>query len=141
MNAKRFVIGTLVGLIVLYALDLVIFDWLFGNFYMVHSGTAVGIAREGTVWWALGVGMLCYSIVINVSLDFVKGGVTIGKGALVGGVVGLGIWGTTDFTLYAVTNLNDLTLTIVDPLLEFVHGGISGAIIAGAVVAMSPKSA
>jgi hypothetical protein len=141
MNAKRFVIGTVVGLIVLYVLDVVIFDWLFDTFYMEHGGTAVGIAREATVWWALAVGMLCYSIVINVCLDFAKGGVTIGKGALVGGVVGLGIWGTTDFTLYAVTNLNDLTLTIVDPLLEFVHAGISGAIIGGVVGVMSPKSA
>ena len=141
MNAKRFVVGTLVGLVVLFVLDRVIFDWLFGTFYMEESGGAIGIDREGTVWWALVVGMLFYSVVINVCLDFVKGGVTIGKGALVGAVVGLGVWGTTDFTLYAVTGINTLTLTLVDPLLEFVHGGLSGAVIAGAIGFMGPKAA
>ena len=37
MNAKRFVVGTLVGLVVLFVLDRVIFDWLFGTFYMEES--------------------------------------------------------------------------------------------------------
>jgi hypothetical protein len=58
--------------------------------------------------------------------------------------VGFFLWFTVDFLQYSFTNLSTLTLTIVDPLLEAVHAGIGGAIIAPVlkkVAASAPKPA
>jgi hypothetical protein len=55
---------------------------------------------------------------------------TIGAGVQLGAVVGFLLWFTTDFILYGITNIANLTRTVVDPLLECVRGGISGAVIA-----------
>jgi len=54
-----------------------------------------------------------------------------------GAVVGFLIWVCADFTLYGITNLNNLTLTAVDPLVELVRGGIVGAVLG----ALLPKLA
>jgi hypothetical protein len=48
----------------------------------------------------------------------------------VGATVGFLIWLCADFTLYGISNINTLTLAIVDPLVELVRGGITGAAVA-----------
>jgi hypothetical protein len=55
---------------------------------------------------------------------------TIGAGVTIGAVVGFLLWFTVDFILYGVTNIANLTRTVVDPLLELVRGGIGGGVIA-----------
>jgi hypothetical protein len=62
---------------------------------------------------------------------------SIAGGAKVGAVVGFLLWFTADFVLYGVINIANLTRTIVDPLLEFVHGGIGGAVIAAVLARVS----
>jgi hypothetical protein len=62
------------------------------------------------------------------------------EGAKVGAVVGFLTWFTVDFTLYGFQNVSNLTRTIVDPLLEIVHGGIGGAVIGLLVAKMKPAS-
>lgn len=68
-----------------------------------------------------------------------SGSLSIGAGAKVGAIVGFLLWFTADFTLYGITNIANLTRTVVDPLLEIVHGGIGGAVIA-AVLRSMPAS-
>ena len=55
----------------------------------------------------------------------------------VGAIVGFLLWACVDFTLYGITNMNNLMVTIVDPFVELVHGGIAGA----ALAALLPKLA
>ena len=62
---------------------------------------------------------------------------SIGAGVKVGAIVGFLVWFTADFTLYGLTNIANLTRTIVDPLLEIVHGGTGGAVI-GFVLSRMP---
>ena len=45
-------------------------------------------------------------------------------------MVGFLLWFTADFMLYGITNVGNLTITVVDPLLELVHGAIAGGVIA-----------
>jgi hypothetical protein len=44
--------------------------------------------------------------------------------------VGFLVWLGADFITYGVTNIWNLTATIVDPLLAIVWGGIGGGVIA-----------
>jgi hypothetical protein len=61
----------------------------------------------------------------------------VASGAKAGAIVGALIWLCADFTLYGISNINTLTLAIVDPLVELVRGGITGAVLA----AVLPKLA
>lgn len=53
----------------------------------------------------------------------------VAGGAKTGAMVGVLIWLCADFTLYGISNINTLTLAIMDPLVELMRGGITGAAI------------
>jgi hypothetical protein len=139
MDAKRFVIGTLVGGITLYVLGLLIFDLTFGAFYAANAGSATGVARGARLEWAVALGTLSYAALVTLAIGSHAASPTIGAGGRIGAVVGFLCWFTADFTLYGLTNTANLTRTVVDPLLEAVRGGIGGAVIV-AVVEMVTES-
>jgi hypothetical protein len=126
---KNTVIGTVVGAIALQVLGFVIFAMLLADFFEVNSGSASGVAREVQVIWAQLVGAVLYAAAITLAIQ-AKGSAAVMDGLKAGAIVGLLIWGTADFTLYSLQNVNNLTATIVDTLLEVVRGGIVGALIA-----------
>ncbi len=76
------------------------------------------------------MGSLAYAALITYALGARAGSLSIGQGAKVGAIVGFLLWFTADFILYGVTNMANLTRTVVDPLLEILRGGIAGAVIA-----------
>jgi len=133
MDAKRLTIATIVGAAVLYVVGYLLFNVVFASFYAANAGSATGVHRLPELQWAVALGSLAYAALIAYVLANRTGLLTLGEGAKVGAVVGFLIWFTVDFTLYGVTNISNLTRTIVDPLLEIVHGGIGGVLI-GALV-------
>ena len=50
------------------------------------------------------------------------------------------MWLHADFVFYAYTTIRPLAVAIVDPLLEIVHAGVAGAVIA-AVLERVPRGA
>jgi len=130
MDSKRLVVGTVVGGIVLYALGWIIFSKLFAAFYAANAGSATGVDRGSEIVWAVLLGNLGYAALITYAMGNRAGAVSIAQGAVIGAIVGSLAWFTADFVFYGSTNLANLTRTIVDPLLEIVHGGIGGAVIA-----------
>jgi hypothetical protein len=72
------------------------------------------------VGWAVALGSLAYAALITFVIGNRAGPLSIGTGAKIGALVGFLMW------------FANLTRTLVDPLLEIVHGGIGGAaIVAG----------
>ena len=130
MDTRRLVIGTLVGGITLFVLGYLIFDLAFANFYAANAGSATGVARDAQLVWAVALGSLSYAALITLAIGSRVGSATIGAGVQMGAVVGFLLWFTTDFILYGITNLANLTRTVVDPLLELVRGGIGGGVTA-----------
>ena len=124
--------GTIVGGVVLYGLGYLMFSRAFAAFYAANAGSATGVDRSPELVWAVALGCLAYAALITFALGS-RGALSITQGALVGAIVGFLIWFTADFTLYGVTNISNLTRTMVDPLLEIVRGSISGAVIAAVV--------
>ncbi len=133
MNVKRMVIGTLVGGVVLYAVGYLFWEMLFDAFFDANDGSATGVERAAPIIWAVVLGNLFYAKLITLTLEGKSGSPSIADGLKIGAIVGLLLWGTADFILYGFTNLNNLTGTIADTLLEGVHGGIAGAAIAFAL--------
>ena len=136
MDAKRSLIGALVGAIVLYATGYLIFDLAFANFYRANVGSATGVDRGGQLVWAMFVANLAYGALITYVIGNRTSTLSIGGGARIGAIVGFLLWCTVDFVYYGTTNIANLTRTVVDPLLEIVHGGIGGAVIAAVLVNM-----
>jgi hypothetical protein len=133
MDAKRFLVGTLVGGIVLYVLGIIIFVKLFGSYYAGNAGTATGVDRDQPLQWAIVVGSLAYAALITYAIGNRDGVMSIARGATIGAIVGFLLWMTADFIEYGASNVANLTRTVVDPLLEVIHGGLGGAAIAAAL--------
>jgi hypothetical protein len=130
MNTKQWVGGTVAGAVVLFAVGYVIFELLLKDFYAANSGTATGVYREAQIMWAVAVGALAYAALILYALRGSAASLNVASAAKVGATVGFLIWACADFTLYGISNINTLTLAVVDPLAELVRGGITGAALA-----------
>lgn len=130
MDIRRFVTGTLVGGVAVFALGYVIFTMAFGAFYDANAGSATGVDRDTPLVWAVALGSLAYAALITFAMGRRADAWTPAAGLKTGAVVGFLIWCTVDFILYGATNTANLTRTVVDPLLEAVRGGIGGAVIA-----------
>ncbi|MGH9255878.1 MAG: hypothetical protein ACRD3C_15065 [Vicinamibacterales bacterium] len=129
MDAKRLVMGTLVGGVVLFAVGYLIFDMAFASFYAANAGSATGVDRVPQLVWAVALGSLSYGALVTLAIGS-RAGASIGSGATIGAVVGFLLWFTVDFILYGITNIQNLTRTVVDPVLELVRGGIAGGVVA-----------
>ena len=137
MNTKQWVLGAVIGAVVLYAVGYVLFDVLLKDFYGSNVGSATGVYRESQILWAVGVGALAYAALIIYALRGSAGSLNVASGARTGAIVGALIWACADFTLFGISNINTLTLAIADPVVELVRGGITGAVLA----AVLPKLA
>ena len=133
MDAKRFVTGTVVGGVVLFATGWVIFNMLFAEFYAANG--VPGVDRPMPIVWPALVASLLYGALITYALG--NRSTAIGNAAIVGAITGLLAWGTADLAIYSVMNVGTLTRTLVDPVLEFVHGGLGGAAIGAVLNRMS----
>ena len=130
MNIKRLSIGSVVGAIALYLLGMLIWQNLFAEFFEANSGSATGVDRDTPIIWAVIVGNLFYAVLLTLALESRSASKSLVDGLKIGVVVGALLWGTADFILYGITNLNTLTGAVADTLLEGVHGGIAGGVIA-----------
>ena len=130
MDVKRFIIGTVVGGIVLLVLGYVIWNMLFVDFFAANVGSATGVVKDPQLIWALALGQLCYAALLTLAIGTRPGSATIVEGLKIGAIVGGLMWFTVDFTLYAVWNVSNLTGAIADSVLELIRAGIGGAVIA-----------
>ena len=140
MDAKRFAIGTIVGGITMYAVGYLIFTLAFSAYYAANVGAATNALREPTLEWAAVLGGLAFGALITYVIVSAAEAPTIASGFMKGAVVGFLAWLSVDLVYYSATNLWNFTIVLLDPVLEFVHSGIGGAVIA-AVLARVPKGA
>ena len=75
--------------------------------------------------WAMLVANLAYGALITLVIENRTGILLIGEGAKIGAIVGFLLWCTVDFVYYGTTNIANVTRTVVDPLLEVVHGPVT----------------
>ena len=130
MDTKRFVIGTLAGGITMYLVGYLIWALAFSGFFAANAGSATGVARETGLVWAVVLGHLSLAALVTLAVERRAGSSTIVDGFKIGAIMGFLIWFGVDFIHYGITNVSNLTATIVDPLLEIVRTGIGGAVIA-----------
>lgn len=129
MTAKRFALSTLAGGITLFVLGYTMYELVFADFFAANAGSATGVNREAFEFWALGLGQLVWGALLTVVLGNWAGVSAAGTGLKAGATVGLLFILGFDLTLYGVTNLSNLTATLVDPILSMVQFAGAGAVI------------
>ncbi len=130
MNAKQLAVGIIVGTLVSMIVGYVIWDLLVADFFASNMGSATGVMRDTQLLWAVIIGTASYTALIALALGAQSGELTIAGGLKVGAIVGFLVWLSVDFILFGIMNVNTLTIAIVDPILEAIRAGITGAAIA-----------
>jgi hypothetical protein len=133
MASNRFVLAALVGGVVVFLAGGLLYGVLTVSFFEANQGSAVGVMREAPEILYLVLGQVVLGVLLAVVIDKWArvGGVANGLkiGAIVGLLMGLGV----DLTMYGVTNMANLTATLVDPLIQTVQmacaGGAIGAVL------------
>ena len=139
MDMKRLIIATVAGAITLHVTGYLIFEMAAGDFYAANQGRP-DILRDVPLQWAVALGNVALAALYVIGIMSRPGDPTIRDGAIIGGMYGFLLWFGTDFIIYGFVDTWNLTLTIVDPILELIHAGITGAVIA-VVLSKVPKSA
>jgi hypothetical protein len=130
VDTKRLVIGTVVGGITLHVVGYLIYELALAGFFDANAGSATGVARDAQLMWAVALGNLALAALVTLAVGTRPGSATVIGGFRIGAIVGFLMWFGVDFIHYGITNIWNLTATIVDPLLEAIHVGIAGAVIA-----------
>lgn len=133
MDTRRFLIGTLVGGTTILVSGFLLFTLQPLRDLYVHAMNAAagpGVARESPVLWATSVGALSYGALVTLAVGAHRGPTRIGAGIRAGGVVGLLLWLTANFMLFAISNVGTLATTIAGSLIEVIPGAIAGALVA-----------
>lgn len=138
MNTKRLASGALVGGIALWATGYLIFEVALASFYAANAGSATGGFRDSNLQWALALGYLSLGALLTLSINWARAS-SIAQGFRIGATFGFLLWFGVDFVLYGISNLSNLTLTIIDPLVETVHYGIVGVVIVAVIARNAPS--
>lgn len=136
MTLQRLALGTVVGGLVLFFLGYLVYGVLFAGFFATNVGTATGVAREPFGFIALAIGQLAFSAALTLIFNWASIR-SAGQGAKAGALIGLLVFLGLDLTMYATTNIQNLTASLVDPLLAAVLFAVSSAAI---VLVSRPKA-
>lgn len=130
MDAKRIVIGTIVGAVVIYFLGFLIFNIVLEDFYVANMSTVPGVFHETQIQWAIIVGETGSALLLTLAILSRGGTPTLSSGVITGAVVGFLIWLTADFVYYGLAAVWTPTIVIIDPFVEAIHFAITGAVVA-----------
>ena len=128
MDAKKLVIGMLVGTVVLWLVGRLIWMVAFANFFSANLGGATGFVREDPMMWPVILGHIAIATLVTFAVVW-SGSYSMGEGFKIGAIVGFLLWFGVDFILYGNFDTRTLWATIVDPFLELIRTGIGGAVI------------
>ncbi len=126
MNASKFVVGSIVGGIVIFVLGYVTYVLLLGNFFEANSGAAAAAMREVPLYWGIAAGCILEAALICYVLGGRSG---VAAGLKTGVILGLLVGYATQFFSYGTRTDTTMTVALVDPLVGAVLTGIAGAVI------------
>ena len=141
MDARKFLTGTVVGGIAFFFLGYLIYGMALMNFMSSHAGSATGVQRnmEEFAWWALVVGNLSSAALLTYIFLKWANISSFGPGASAAGAVGFFAALGFDMTMFATSNIMDLTGICVDVIAFAGMNAVVGGVI-GAVLGMGKKS-
>ena len=129
MDSRRLLIGAVVGTVAMFALGWLVFDLAFGSFYEASSNLPAEAVRDTRILWAWVGGAGALAILVTFAITW-AGASSFGSGFKVAAIVGFLVWLGVDLLRYSGIDHFNLTVTILDPLLEIIRTGLVGGILA-----------
>lgn len=131
MDAKKRIMATLAGFVVIFLLGWLIYGMLLMDFFISNSGTASGVMRAESemVWWALIAGNVLQAYFLVYIFGKWANITTFNGGLQAGATIGLIIGFAYDLTMYGTSNTMNLTAALVDPFVGAAMMGITGGVI------------
>lgn len=135
MNTQKFLVSGIVGGIVSFFGGYLIYGLLLADFFAKNAGSATGVMRPQAemVWWSLILGSVFYGLVVSYIFNKWANITSLGAGLSAGFVIGLLLTMGVDFTMYATSNISNLTASLVD----IVCGAVLFSLIGGVVGMMN----
>lgn len=137
MTTQRCILGTLVGGVILFFVGFLIWGVLLVDFFEANVGTATGVMKDAPNLMALAGGQLLWAGALTLALGW-SGAARLGDGLKVGAMLGLLFFLGFDLTLYATTNVSNLTAALVDAALATALFAVTGAAIVGVIGRKAP---
>lgn len=140
MDAKKFLIGTLVGGVAFFFLGYLLYGLALAGFFAGHAGAASGEMKtmEEIVWWSLIAGNIASGALLTYIFLKWANVSTFSSGLSAGGAVGFLASLSMDLIRYATSNSLDLTGSLADVAVGTVMSAVAGGII-GAALGMGNK--
>ncbi len=127
MSSKS-VLAALAGALTLFLLGYVLYGLLLMDFYTANTGAATGVMKDPPDWLWLLLGQLAGGALLVLVLGW-AGSTSLASGLKAGALFGLLMALFIDFTMYGTTHINNLTVTILDPIVAAIHMGVAGAVV------------
>ena len=129
MDGRRLLMGVVVGGIAMFGLGWVIFELAFGSFYDANSNLPASAVRDTSILWATVAGSVALAVLVTFAITW-AGATSFGSGFKIAAIVGFLLWLGVDLLRYSFIDGQNLTVTLLDPVLEIVRTGLVGAILA-----------
>lgn len=132
MTTQRCILGTLVGGVILFFVGFLIYGVLLVDFFEANAGTATGVMKDSPNLMALAGGQLLWGGALTLALGW-AGAASAVDGLKVGAKLGVLFFLGVDLTLYATSNMSNLTGALVDAALATALFAVTGAAIVAVV--------
>jgi hypothetical protein len=134
MNTNKFIAGGIVAGVVYFFLGYLFYGLIFKSFFD-QNGFPVDMSKM--IWWALIVASLAAGFLIAYVLNK-AGAVTVGRGLVIGFVVGLLMELNIDYTQYAIGQTITKEGFVLDLIITAVIVAVAGAVV-GWIYGMKKK--
>ena len=115
-----------------------IFDLILGGFYAANMTQSADLMREASLFWPMVLGNIALAILVTLGV-IRSGSASLFGGFKVGAIIGFLVWFGVHFNMFAMLQLGNLVVIIVDPFAEAVRTGITGALIGWALSRFSKQ--
>lgn len=126
MDAKRLLVGSVVGAIGVALLGFLIYEVIFGSYF---DGQTLVSQKEAPVIWAMIVAALAHGLLLTLVINW-AGAWSIMGGFRIGATVGFLLWLGVDLLLISMVEYSTAAGGFADAALAIFQYGITGALIA-----------
>ena len=128
MNST-FIKATLAGALALFITGFFVFGLLLSGFYESNMGSATGVAKNPPAWTWLILSTLATAATLTRVLTWKIDVRDAASGAAAAAILGLLIAISVNFGNYSMTNVQNLTITLIDPIVFAGYMAVGGAVI------------
>jgi hypothetical protein len=126
---NRIALATVVGALTSFVLGFLIYGMALASFFAANVGTATGVYKEAPDLAPVLLGQLALAFLLTLAISRWGDSTSLAGGAKVGALFGLLVALGFDLTMYGTTNIQNITATLVDPIVSMVMVGVTGAMI------------